>query len=85
MLLRPGDLIEEVVIVKTGCLEILLRIDSVDFVMGRLEAGSIFNSQSIFQLYSTMYCTIRCCSAATVQTLKGKQLDKIALAEKKFS
>lgn len=60
IVLRPGDHVDEIIIVKSGCLQILIRIDGIDFILSKMEAGSILNSQSIFQLYQNMFCSVRC-------------------------
>jgi CRP-like cAMP-binding protein len=44
LLLKEYDLIDSILIVKSGELEIIKEIDGIDLVMARLKPGSAINS-----------------------------------------
>lgn len=59
LILKEGDTVKTIFIVKTGLVEVSVKFDGNEFVVARLEGGAIINSKAIFFKKAKSMITIR--------------------------
>lgn len=64
ILLKKGDTIDNIIIVKQGEFEMILDVDGVEFVLARLRNGSVLNHRNLFMPNEEMFLTVRCSKRA---------------------
>jgi len=75
-LLKPGDPINDLVIVFNGVLEVFIVLEDEEFVIERLKQGTILNHRSFFaEECSKVY--IRCEDMTTILSLSLQQLESM--------
>lgn len=78
-MLKEGDPINSIIVVKSGILEVIKEIDGLEICMARLNKGASMNSRSMMFEGETAQVTIRCKSRANLLILSIKDLNEISV------
>ena len=84
VLLRAGDKIQSLIIVKTGLIQLVLESDDVEMVVAQLGCGSVLNFRNIFIPREKMFVSVRCKTRANMLILSINELDHLASLDKEF-
>ena len=77
ILLREGDDINNLIIVKQGEFEMVMVIDGIELVVARIGTGCVLNHRNLFMPGEKMFLTVRCSKRAIIMIIASKQLDKL--------
>ena len=76
-ILKEGDPVGFLIIVKEGELELFKEIDGVPFILERLGRGAAINYRNFYFYQEDMQYNIRASSRAKILILSIKKLDKL--------
>lgn len=75
IVLRQFDVIDSLIIVESGNLEVIMHVDGLEMVVARLAKGDCLNYKNILLGSRKMFLTVKCSSRSTLLLLRREAFD----------
>ena len=85
IVLRQFDVIDSLLIVQRGQIEVIMHVDGFDMVVARLGAGTCLNHRNFVLVKRKMFLSVRCSRRAAIMILSNEKLDTLMQVDAQLS